>query len=246
MFCDMTLPKGTLETGQQVELWQEGEVINTRWKILKNFTHCGTSAVSLVQMMPRGRILVAKTFRREKAQAQASEVAEFKKEVLFWMSLGVHPYIAAVYGNDIGGVPVILTRYYRGGDLAGAIGSGRLSQNLALTLQLALDFCEGMIHAHSLGLIAHRDIKPRNCLLDDDDHLVVTDFGLGKTSDTERGRAIRNHGGEASDIWFQTRTGDVKGTLAYMAPEPFRDLRLADTRSDFSVASSPSCASPHT
>ena len=57
-----------------------------------------------------------------------------------------------------------------------------------------------LVHAHARGVI-HRDIKPSNLLLDTDGVVWVTDFGLAKAEDDGL-----------------TQTGDVLGTIRYMAP----------------------------
>ncbi len=69
-----------------------------------------------------------------------------------------------------------------------------------------------LVHAHARGVI-HRDIKPSNLLLDTDGVVWVTDFGLAKADDDGL-----------------TQTGDVLGTIRYMAPERFSGA--ADPRSD--------------
>src|SRR5262249_21732760 len=61
----------------------------------------------------------------------------------------------------------------------------------------------------------HRDIKPSNLLLDDTGNVWVTDFGLAKAQ---------------SDTDNLTHTGDIVGTLRYLAPERFRGQ--GDVRSD--------------
>ena len=76
-----------------------------------------------------------------------------------------------------------------------------------------MQVAEALEYAHRQGIL-HRDIKPANLLLDIQGNVWVTDFGLAKAV-----------GGE--DI---THTGDVVGTLRYMAPERFQGD--GDARSD--------------
>jgi serine/threonine protein kinase len=78
-----------------------------------------------------------------------------------------------------------------------------------ITLQVA----EALAHAHGEGVL-HRDIKPSNLLLDTHGTVWVTDFGLAKT--------------DAKDNL--NNTGDLIGTLRYMAPERFDGW--SDPRSD--------------
>jgi hypothetical protein len=61
---------------------------------------------------------------------------------------------------------------------------------------------EALEHAHALGIV-HRDVKPGNLMVDGQGRLWVTDFGLARTA-------------AASDL---TLSGDLLGTLRYMAPE---------------------------
>jgi serine/threonine protein kinase/WD40 repeat protein/Flp pilus assembly protein TadD len=78
---------------------------------------------------------------------------------------------------------------------------------------LGVQAAEGLAHAHAQGIL-HRDIKPSNLLLDAHGTIWITDFGLAKTE-----------GGEAL-----THSGELLGTLRYMAPERFEGK--ADARSD--------------
>lgn len=72
---------------------------------------------------------------------------------------------------------------------------------------------EALAYAHGQGML-HRDIKPSNLLVDVHGMVWLTDFGLAKRADVES----------------LTESGDVLGTLRYMAPEAFRGT--ADARSD--------------
>jgi serine/threonine protein kinase/WD40 repeat protein len=79
--------------------------------------------------------------------------------------------------------------------------------------RIGLQVAQALEHAHQQGTL-HRDIKPSNILLDLHGVAWVTDFGLAKAVEDE-------------DL---TRTGDLVGTIRYMAPERFRGL--CDGRSD--------------
>src|SRR5207253_10661668 len=74
--------------------------------------------------------------------------------------------------------------------------------------RLALQVAEALDYAHQQGVL-HRDIKPSNLLLDTQGTLWVTDFGLAKAS---------------ADVDNLTHTGDIVGTLRYMAPERFNGV----------------------
>ena len=76
---------------------------------------------------------------------------------------------------------------------------------------------DGMEYAHEQGVV-HRDLKPANILMNNDDDVVISDFGLGRFTDSETTRF--------------TQTGHGLGSYFYMAPEQHYDGKNADRRSD--------------
>jgi WD40 repeat protein len=79
--------------------------------------------------------------------------------------------------------------------------------------RIGVQVAEALAYANGQGVL-HRDVKPSNLLLDTQGNVWVTDFGLAKAAGSE-------------DL---THTGDLVGTLRYLAPERFQGQ--ADVRSD--------------
>ena len=119
--------------------------------------------------------------------------------------LGRHPQ---KLGDDGGETEIDEPVAESSGSLSG-IGPSRVIRRIA---QIGVEAANALHYAHERGIV-HRDIKPSNLILDDEGNTWLTDFGLAKTDED----AV-------------TQTGDLVGTLRYMAPEQFQGI--SDERSD--------------
>lgn len=129
-----------------------------------------------------------------------------------------HPNIVTVF--DFGaheGSPYLVMEYLEGESLDVVISNAdRL--NFLEKLTVVIRTCRGLSYMHRRGVI-HRDIKPANIMLCKDGGVKIFDFGIA-------------HAGDVN----VTRTGELIGTLKYMAPEQI-DSGSADFRTDiYSIA----------
>jgi serine/threonine-protein kinase len=129
----------------------------------------------------------------------------FTREGLAAARLSNAPSIVTIF--DVGeheGRPYIVMEYLAGGSLA-----DRLERDGAQPIGRALDWLRqaaaALDAAHASGIV-HRDVKPANLLLDDDDAVKVADFGVAS----------------AADLASFTEAGTVVGTAGYLAPEQAR------------------------
>jgi tRNA A-37 threonylcarbamoyl transferase component Bud32 len=136
-----------------------------------------------------------------------------------------HPNVVAVYdaGEADKGMYIAM-EYVPGMPLSEwAAGQNRPGWQI---VEVFLQAGRGLAAAHRAGLI-HRDVKPHNILVGEDGRARITDFGLAIPAGAP-GRAGVDDPAEAVRL---TRTGQVVGTPAYMAPEQLAGLKV-DARSD--------------
>ena len=130
-----------------------------------------------------------------------------------------HPHIVPIYeAGEADGQLFLAMRYVEGNDLGAVIANdGRLQPDRALGLLVGI--AAALDAAHDRGLV-HRDVKPGNILVArttrGEEHAYLGDFGLTKQ--------------QGSDVGF-TRTGQVVGSVNYVAPEQIEG-RPIDHRAD--------------
>ena len=129
-----------------------------------------------------------------------------------------HPHIVAVhdYGRS-GELFYLVLEYVDGVNLRKVMRARTMAPEQALAI--VPQICEALEFAHRLGIV-HRDIKPENILLDRDGRVKIADFGLAKLC------------GVDVPPGSLTSTGQVLGTLRYMAPEQMDRPLEVDHRAD--------------
>jgi eukaryotic-like serine/threonine-protein kinase len=125
-----------------------------------------------------------------------------------------HRSIVAIFDTcSDGGVEAIVMELIHGHTLRDEIDThGPLEP--AVAVNLGADVADALQASHRAGLI-HRDVKPANILLCDDQRVMVTDFGIAKVRDTTD----------------RTQAGTMLGTVKYLSPEQVEG-KAVDPRSD--------------
>jgi serine/threonine-protein kinase len=130
--------------------------------------------------------------------------ARFRREATAAARLSSAPNVVTVFDvAEHDGRPLIVMEYLDGGTVHERLRDGRVSREQGLTW---LDQAAGALdRAHASGVV-HRDVKPANLLLDREDNVHVSDFGIASTTGDDT----------------LTAPGTVLGTAGYLAPEQAR------------------------
>jgi eukaryotic-like serine/threonine-protein kinase len=170
------------------------------------------------------RIVAVKMLRPSRLTSE--EIQRFQKEGKAISKLHHHGIIAV---HDLGitgeGIPYMVMDFVDGISLKELIEK-RGALSLTETVEIGLQICDAMQHAHANGII-HRDLKPSNIMLKQNDssyEVKVVDFGIAKIDQNECA-------GEST----LTKTGQVFGSPAYMSPEQARGLKVEGSSDIYSV-----------
>jgi len=178
-----------------------GEVISGRYELEGLVEHGGMSSVyrGYDRMLER---TVALKVLHPQFRDDPEYVERFRREARAVAQLS-HPHIVTVIDRGVSdGHQFIVFEFVQGENLKQLLErSGPLPVRRAVELAIQIADALAFAHAHD---IVHRDVKPQNVLLDANGDVKVTDFGIARTLDVERG---------------VTQTGTVLGTSNYLSPE---------------------------
>lgn len=129
-----------------------------------------------------------------------------------------HPNVVAIHDSgQAAEFYYFVMEFVEGVNLRQTFDTGQLTPQEALAV--VPQICDALQYAHDEGIV-HRDVKPENILLDKQGRVKIADFGLAKLL------------GKAPAEFTLTGTGQVMGTLHYMAPEQMERPLEVDHRAD--------------
>ncbi|KAH8695364.1 putative serine/threonine protein kinase [Talaromyces proteolyticus] len=158
--------------------------------------------VLLVRHRATGRLYAQKQFRKASITVHKKLVEQTKTERMILESVNRHPFVVKLYYafQDHEKLYLIL-EYAQGGELFTHLAAERMFSEDVAAFYMA-EMVLALEHLHKTVGVVYRDLKPENCLLDSDGHLLLTDFGLSKVAVSE-----------------DDRCNSSLGTIEYMAPE---------------------------
>ena len=198
------------EPGDQLE---PGTILAHRYEILSVLGTGGMGAVYKAQDRELDRLVALKVIRPELARNPAI-VARFKQELRLSHKV-THPNVVRLYDlAEDAGMRFVTMELVSGRDLRSILEErGKLPPEEAV--DILRQICSALQAAHGAGIL-HRDLKPQNVMREETGRVVVMDFGLARSLDSNDG---------------MTQTGVLLGTAAYMSPEQAMGKDL-DRRSD--------------
>ena len=175
-----------------------GALLGERYRLEGVVGSGGMAAVWRATDEQLGRPVAVKVLS-EALAAQEDFRKRFEREARTAASI-LSPHVVKVFDYGVAGErPYLVMEYVGGPSLAEAVAAGSPPVD---PRQVAVELLGALKAIHDAGIV-HRDGKPANILRGDDGRWRLTDFGIARHSD-------------ATQI---TQTGQVLGTLGYMAPE---------------------------
>jgi predicted Ser/Thr protein kinase len=202
--------------GQSV--WVEESRLPPRYRHPERIARGGMGEIYRAEDADLGRVVAIKVLAEHLAGDEGIR-ARFTREALAAARLSNAPSTVTIY--DVGehdGRPYIVMEYLSGGSLADRI-TREGAQPVGRALEWLRQAAAALDAAHANGVV-HRDVKPANLLLDDEDRVHVADFGVAS----------------AAGLHSFTEAGTVVGTAGYLSPEQARGERATPASDRYALA----------
>ncbi|MBI4733367.1 MAG: protein kinase [Rubrobacteridae bacterium] len=188
------------------------QILNERYRIDKVIGRGGMAQVYKAFDLVLRRYVAVKVLHKQFVN-NAHFIERFRREAYAAASL-IHPNITTIYDTGCcDGLYYIVMEYVEGRTLKQLIDE-EAPLPIYEAIDIARQVAKALGQAHHRKII-HRDIKPQNILVTDENLVKVTDFGIA--------RALMMPG--------LTQTGKILGTARYISPEQAKGCQ-ADERSD--------------
>src|SRR5438552_18359928 len=195
-----------------------------RYEIRSQLGAGGMGEVYLAQDTKLDRKVALKILPADVA-AHPDRMKRFVQEAKAASALN-HPNIVTIHEIDeSGSTHFIATEFIDGQTLRDRLHHS--PPDLTQALDIAIQVAAALVAAHKAGII-HRDFKPENIMVRNDDQVKVVDFGLAKLIQPE---ASEFDSSTPTALQNKTESGTIMGTIAYMSPEQARGVSL-DPRTD--------------
>ena len=192
----------------------EGTVIDSRYRVLGKLGAGGMADVYCAEDTHLGRKVALKLLHTRFAQDQEF-VERFRREASSAAGLQ-HPNVVGVYDRgEFDGTYYIAMEYCEGRTLKDIVARTALDPARAITITKQMLVAARFAHRRN---VIHRDLKPQNVILDDEDNVKVTDFGIARAG--------------ASDI---TEVGAIMGTAQYLSPEQAQGRPVTEASDLYSI-----------
>lgn len=160
--------------------------------------------VILVKQKSTGRLFAQKQLKKASITVQKHLIEQTRNERLILESVNRHPFVVKLfYAFQDHQKLYLILEYAQGGELFHHLALERTFTEETSAFYMA-EMVLALDHLHRTLGVVYRDLKPENCLLDSEGHLLLTDFGLSKVALDEDG---------------ESRCNSILGTIDYMAPE---------------------------
>lgn len=158
--------------------------------------------VILVKQLSTGRLFAQKQLKKASLTVSKKYVQQAKTERQVLETVNRHPFVVKLfYAFQDHEKLYLILEYGQGGELFHHLDTEKLFSEDVAAFYMA-EMVLALFHLHQDLGVVYRDLKPENCLLDAEGHLLLTDFGLSKVAVDE-----------------DDHCNSFLGTIEYMAPE---------------------------